>query len=69
MTVEFIDENGSYIKQWRYWDGEIPQRHDTVVLHFGENKEFYYVIKRIIDGTKYDYVFIVVRKILNYINN
>ncbi len=66
MTLEFIDKDGHYIKQWPNWNGEIPQRHDSVILHFGdnnENLEFYYVDKRIIDGTKNDYVFIVVHKL------
>lgn len=64
MTLEFIDKDGNHIKQWSNWNGEIPQRHDTVILHFGDNEklEFYYVDKRVID-TRNDYVFIVVHKI------
>ena len=71
MTLEFIDKDGNHIKQWSNWNGEIPQRHDTVILHFEDNNEkleFYYVDKRIIDGTKNDYVIIVVHKILDYKN-
>lgn len=36
MTIEFRDKNGDYIKQWPNWNGEIPQKGDTVVLHFGD---------------------------------
>lgn len=66
MTIRFIDNDGNSIKELPDWDGEIPQRHDTIVLKFGDNIiEFYYVEKRIIDGTNSKSVLVVVHKILD----
>lgn len=62
MTIEFIDKNGNYIKQWPNWSGEIPQKGDTVILHFGdenEERKEYDVLYRIISGTKPDKVVVI----------
>lgn len=59
MTLEFF--SGHRIKQWPNWSGEIPQKGDTVILHFGdynEEEQWYVVSKRIIDGTRPDKVLI-----------
>jgi hypothetical protein len=59
MTIEFI---GHYrIKQWPNWSGEIPQKGDVVLLHFGDNNEEereYIVQRRIISGTNPDKVIV-----------
>lgn len=62
MTIEFRDKNGDYIKQWPNWNGEIPQKGDTVVLHFGdenEERKGYGVLYRIISGTEPDKVVVI----------
>lgn len=62
MTIEFRDKNGNYIKQWPNWSGEIPQRGDTVVLHFGdenEERKEYDVLYRKISGTEPDKVVVI----------
>lgn len=62
MTIEFRDKNGNYIKQWPNWSGEIPQKGDTVVLHFGdenEERKEYDVLYRKISGTKPDKVVVI----------
>lgn len=62
MTIEFRDKNGNYIKQWPNWSGEIPQKGDTVVLHFGdenEERKEYDVLYRKISGTEPDKVVVI----------
>lgn len=64
MTIEFIDLEGNYIKQWPNWDDSlIPQKGDCVVMHYGDNNETkvpYAVHNRVIDGTEPDKVVVVV---------
>lgn len=65
MTLEFIDSNGVYIKQWPNWDGEIPQKFDIVLIHFGDNNEEeipYCVHNRIISGVDSKKIIIVVEE-------
>lgn len=53
MTIEF--RSGHYIKQWPNWTGEIPQKDDVVLLHFGdynEEEQKYVVLYRIISETE-----------------
>lgn len=63
MTIEFIDTQGNYIKQWQNWpEALIPQIRDEVVLHFGDYNEeavSYFVCARVIDGTKTKIITIV----------
>ena len=52
-----------YLKCWVNWTGEVPNRGDIVLIHFGDDneKEYKYrVVGRIIDGRKPDDVVIVV---------
>ena len=52
-----------YLRDWVNWTGEVPNRGDIVLIHFGDNneKEYKYrVIGRIIDGRKPNDVDIVV---------
>ena len=59
MTIEFF--SGFRIKQWPNWSGEIPQKDDIVILHFGDNNEEerrYIVQRRMIDGTRPDKVYV-----------
>ncbi|MBR3647099.1 MAG: hypothetical protein IKN59_01745 [Paludibacteraceae bacterium] len=54
-----------FIKQWPNWTGVVPAVGDVVVVHFGDNNEklcLYTVCRRIIDGTKPDYIKIFIRK-------
>lgn len=61
MTIEF--RSGHYLKQWPNWSGEIPQKGDVVLLHFGDNNEIeerYIVQRRVISGTNPDKVIVEV---------
>ena len=65
MTLEFRDIRHCYakIKQWPNWSGEIPQKGDTVLIHFGDDngKEKMYDVKyRLISETEPDKVIIMV---------
>lgn len=51
-----------YLRDWVNWTGEVPNRGDIVLIHFGDNNEEEYkyrVVGRIIDGRKPDDVDIV----------
>lgn len=44
-----------YLRDWVNWTGEVPNRGDIVLIHFGDNNEEEYkyrVVGRIIDGRK-----------------
>ena len=46
-----------YLRDWVNWSGEVPNRGDIVLIHFGDDneKEYKYrVVGRIIDGRKPD---------------
>lgn len=61
MTIVFIYNNS--IKEWPNWSGEIPQKGDDVLLHFGdynEDERKCIVEKRIISGTEPDKVILEV---------
>lgn len=63
MTIEFRNRNDEYIKQWSNWTGVIPNKGDTVVIHFGDYAEesySYEVEELIIDGTKPDKVVLII---------
>lgn len=52
-----------YLKDWVNWTGEVPNRGDIVLIHFGDNNEEEYkyrVVGRIIDGRKPNDVDIIV---------
>lgn len=52
-----------YLRDWVNWTGEVPNRGDIVLIHFGDNNEEEYkyrVVCRIIDGRKPNDVDIVV---------
>lgn len=52
-----------YLRDWVNWTGEVPNRGDIVLIHFGDYNEEEYkyrVVGRIIDGLKPDDVDIVV---------
>lgn len=66
MTIEFRDTNGGYIKQWSNWDEGIPQKDDIVLLHYGDygETEVKYIVKqRIISGTNYGKIVLLVEKL------
>ena len=64
MTIEFIDLEGNYIKQWPNWSSRlIPQKSDCVLLHYGDDNETevpYAVHNRIISGIDPDKIVVVV---------
>ena len=52
-----------YLRDWVNWNGEVPQRGDIVLVHFGYNNEEEYkyrVVGRVIDGRKPDDIDIIV---------
>lgn len=52
---EGIAASTQFLKTWYNWKGEIPQKDDIVVLHWGNNSEEsepWKVICRQISGTK-----------------
>lgn len=58
------DREPNHIKNWPNWTGEIPYLGDVVIMHFGDyNEEIVRctVMHRYIDGTKPDWVGIVVK--------
>ena len=67
MVIEFIDTDGRFIKQWpNAEDFIIPQKGDTVVIHWGdyhEDKEVYKVVDRIINGTESNKLYLKVGKV------
>lgn len=66
MTIEFIDENGKFMKQWSNWGGVIPLKDDRVLLQFGDNNEKlaeYYVLYRGITGTDPDKIILMVKEL------
>ena len=64
--IIFVDEAScKFIKQWPNWTGVIPAVGDVVILHYGDNNEEsvpYKVCKRVIDGTRPDYIQIYIEK-------
>ena len=66
MILEFYSKEAGYLKQWYNWTGEIPQKGDIVVLHYGDNNEFhdeYEVLFRKISGTEPDKIIVDVKRI------
>lgn len=52
-----------YLKDWVNWTGEVPNRGDIVLIHFGDNneKEYKYrVVYRVIDGCRHEDIDIIV---------
>lgn len=53
-----------YLRDWVNWSGEVPNRGDIVLIHFGDNneKEYKYrVVGRVFDGRKSNDIYIIVR--------
>lgn len=63
ITLEILDYNNEFVKQWQ-WDSnhEIPQKGDTLLIHFGDENEEEYrvnVLRREFDGTRTNVVRII----------
>ena len=55
-----------YIRAWVNWTGEVPDKGDVVLIHFGDynDEEFMYrVVFRVFNGLRPDYIGIIVEKI------
>ena len=55
-----------YIRGWVNWTGEVPEKGDVVLLHFGDYNEeelMYLVVNRVFNGLRPDYIDIIVEKI------
>lgn len=67
ITLEILDYNRKYVKKWP-WQGNlpIPNKGDTMLIHFGDNNEQEYrvnVLHREFDGTRPN----VIRIITDYV--
>ena len=63
MTLEILDYEGNFVKQW-VWDNvrPIPEKGDTMLIHFVDENEDEYrvnVLRREFDGIRPDVVRIV----------
>lgn len=55
-----------YIRNWVNWTGEVPDKGDVVLIHFGDDNEeefMYRVVNRVFDGRFPDDIDIIVEKI------
>ena len=55
-----------YIRAWVNWTGEVPDKGDVVLIHFGDYNEeefMYLVVNRVFNGLRPDYIDIIVEKI------
>ena len=55
-----------YIRGWVNWTGEVPDKGDVVLIHFGDYNEeefMYRVVFRVFNGLRPDYIGIIVEKI------
>ncbi len=67
ITLQILDYNGKYVKQWPWVTNmPIPNKGDTMLIHFGDENEEEYrvnVLRREFDGTRPN----VVRIITDYV--
>ena len=55
-----------YIRGWVNWTGEVPEKGDVVLLHFGDYNEeelMYRVVNRVFNGLRPERIDIIVEKI------
>ena len=55
-----------FIRSWVNWTGEVPEKGDVVIIHFGDYNEeefMYRVVFRVFNGLRPDYIGIIVEKI------
>ena len=55
-----------YIRAWVNWTGEVPDKGDVVLIHFGDYNEeefMYRVVFRVFNGLRPDYIGIIVEEI------
>ena len=60
-----LDEK-KYIRAWGNWTGEVPDKGDVVLIHFGDYNEeegIYRVVNRVFNGLRPDYIDIIVEEI------
>lgn len=55
-----------YIRNWVNWTGEVPEKGDVVLIHFGDYNEeefMYRVVNRVFNGLRPDDIDIIVEEI------
>lgn len=55
-----------YIRNWVNWTGEVPDKGDVVLIHFGDYNEeefMYRVVNRVFNGLRPECIDIIVEKI------
>lgn len=55
-----------YIRAWVNWTGEVPEKGDVVLIHFGDYNEeefMYRVVNRVFNGLRPDDIDIIVEEI------
>ena len=60
-----LDEK-KYIRAWVNWTGEVPEKGDVVLIHFGDYNEeegIYRVVNRVFNGLRQECIDIIVEEI------
>ena len=63
---EFEQGQKKFIRDWVNWTGEVPDKGDVVLIHFGDYNEeefMYRVVIRVFNGLRPDRIDIIVEKI------
>lgn len=63
---EFEQGQKKFIRDWVNWTGEVPDKGDVVLIHFGDYNEeefMYRVVNRVFNGLRPDRIDIIVEKI------
>ena len=67
-NLHFYEKHGEkkYIRAWVNWTGEVPDKGDVVLIHFGDYNEeefMYRVVNRVFNGLRPERIDIIVEKI------
>ena len=63
---EFEQGQKKFIRDWVNWTGEVPDKGDVVLIHFGDYNEeefMYRVVNRVFNGLRPERIDIIVEKI------
>ena len=67
-NLHFYEKHGEkkYIRSWVNWTGEVPEKGDVVIIHFGDYNEeefMYLVVNRVFNGLRPERIDIIVEEI------
>ena len=63
---EFEQGQKKFIRDWVNWTGEVPDKGDVVLMHFGDYNEeefMYLVVNRVFNGLRPERIDIIVEEI------